>query len=40
MKELGFPLSITSPSAGTLDRQSGFMPMKRRAEETEDEFDV
>jgi hypothetical protein len=39
MKELGFPFSIT-PSAGSLERQSGFMPMKRRGEETGVEFDV
>src|SRR3954452_7119213 len=39
MKELGFPFSIT-PSAGSLEQQSGFMPMKRRGEETGVEFDV
>jgi hypothetical protein len=39
MKELGFPFAIT-PSAGSLERQSGFMPMKRRGEETGVEFDV
>ena len=39
MKELGFPFSIT-PSTGSLERQSGFMPMKRRGEETGVEFDV
>src|SRR3954470_10959656 len=39
MKELGFPFSIT-PSTGSLEQQSGFMPMKRRGEETEVEFDV
>lgn len=39
MKELGFPFSIT-PAAGSLEQQSGFMPMKRRGEETGVEFDV
>src|SRR6187200_3347808 len=39
MRELGFPFSI-SPSTGSLERQSGFMPMKRRGEETGVEFDV
>ena len=39
MKELGFPFSIT-PSTGSLEHQSGFMPMKRRGEETGVEFDV
>ena len=39
MKELGFPFSIT-PSTGSLERQSGFMPMKLRGEETGVEFDV
>jgi hypothetical protein len=39
MKELGFPFAIT-PSTGSLERQSGFMPMKRRGEETGVEFDV
>jgi hypothetical protein len=39
MKELGFPFSIT-PATGPLERQSGFMPMKRRGEETGVEFDV
>jgi hypothetical protein len=39
MKELGFPFSI-SPSTGSLEQQSGFMPMKRRGEETGVEFDV
>jgi hypothetical protein len=39
MKELGFPFSIT-PSTGSLERQSGFMPMKRRGEETGVVFDV
>jgi hypothetical protein len=34
MKELGFPFT------GSLERQSGFMPMKRRGEETGVEFDV
>jgi hypothetical protein len=39
MKELGLPFSIT-PSTGSLEHQSGFMPMKRRGEETGVEFDV
>jgi hypothetical protein len=39
MKELGFPFAIT-PSTGSLEQQSGFMPMKRRGEETGVEFDV
>jgi hypothetical protein len=39
MKELGFPFSIM-PSTGSLERQSGFIPMKRRGEETGVEFDV
>jgi hypothetical protein len=39
MKELGFPFSVT-PGTGSLERQSGFMPMKRRGEETGVEFDV
>jgi hypothetical protein len=39
MKELGFPFSIT-PSTGSLEQQSGFMPMKLRGEETGVEFDV
>ena len=39
MKELGFPFSIT-PATGSLEQQIGFMPMKRRGEETGVEFDV
>jgi hypothetical protein len=40
MKELGFPLAI-KPATGSLERQSGFMPMLlRREEETGVEFDV
>src|SRR3954467_12400860 len=39
MKELGFSFSI-SPSTGSLEQQTGFMPMKRRGEETGVEFDV
>jgi hypothetical protein len=39
MKELGFPFSI-KPAAGSLEQQSGFMPMMRRGEETGVEFDV
>jgi hypothetical protein len=39
MKELGFPFSIT-PASGSLEQQSGFMPMRLRGEETGVEFDV
>jgi hypothetical protein len=39
MKELGFPLAI-KPATGSLERQSGFMPMMLRGEETGVEFDV
>ena len=39
MKELGFPFSI-KPVTGSLEQQSGFMPMVRRGEETGVEFDV
>jgi hypothetical protein len=39
MKELGFPFSI-KPATGSLERQSGFMPMMLRGEETGVEFDV
>lgn len=39
MKELGFPLSI-KPATGSLEQQSGFMPMTLRREETGVEFDV
>jgi hypothetical protein len=39
MKELGFPLTI-SPSTGSLEKQSGFMLMRLRREETGVEFDV
>jgi hypothetical protein len=39
MKELGFPFSI-SPATGSLEKQSGFMPMRLRREETGVEFDV
>ena len=39
MKELGFPFSI-KPAAGSLEQQSGFMPMMLRGEETGVEFDV
>lgn len=38
MKELGFPLSITSK--GSLEQQKGFMPMRLNREETGVEFDV
>jgi hypothetical protein len=39
MKELGFPFSIT-PSTGSLEQRSGFVPMMMRGEETGVEFDV
>jgi hypothetical protein len=39
MKELGFPFSI-KPATGSLEQQSGFMPMLLRGEETGVEFDV
>ena len=39
MKELGFPFSI-KPAAGSLEQQSGFMPMMLRREETGVEFDI
>ena len=39
MKELGFPFSITG-ATGSLEQQSGFMPMKFRGEETGVELDV
>lgn len=39
MKELGFPLAI-KPASGSLETQSGFMPMTLRGEETGVEFDV
>jgi hypothetical protein len=39
MRELGFPFSV-KPATGSLDRQSGFMPMAFRGEETGVEFDV
>jgi hypothetical protein len=39
MKELGFPLTILPP-AGSLEKQSGFMPMRFRREETGVEFGV
>jgi hypothetical protein len=38
IKELGFPLTITAK--GSLDRQSGFMPMRLQREETGVEFDT
>src|SRR4051794_17564692 len=37
MAELGFPFTIT---AGSLERQDGFMPMRLRREQTGVEFDV
>src|ERR1700694_1201556 len=39
MKELEFPFSI-KPATGSLEQQSGFMPMLQRREETGVEFDV
>jgi hypothetical protein len=39
LKELEFPFSIT-PASGSLEAQSGFMPMKLRGEETGVEFSV
>lgn len=39
MKDLGFPFSIVE-ARGSLERQSGFMPMKLKGEETGIEFDV
>jgi hypothetical protein len=39
MKEIGFPFSITR-ATGSLERQSGFMPMKFRGEETGVELDI
>lgn len=39
MKELGFPFSI-KPATGSLEEQSGFMPMLLRREETGVELDV
>ena len=39
MKELGFPFSI-APPAGSLEQQSGYMPMRFRRDESGVEFDV
>jgi hypothetical protein len=39
LKELAFPFSI-KPATGSLEQQSGFMPMMLRREETGVEFDV
>jgi hypothetical protein len=39
MKELGFPISI-APPAGSLEKQSGYMPMRLKREEAGVEFDV
>jgi hypothetical protein len=39
MKELGFPFAI-KPATGSLEQQSGFMPMTLRREGTGVEFDV
>jgi hypothetical protein len=39
MKALGFPLSIR-PATGSLEQQSGFMPMRLYREETGVEFDI
>ena len=39
MRELGFPFTLV-PDTGTLEGQSGFMPMRLRGEDTGVEFDV
>lgn len=39
MRELGFPVSL-KPATGSLEEQSGFMPMSLRGRETGVEFDV
>jgi hypothetical protein len=39
MKDLGFPTTI-KPGVDSLERQSGFMPMKLGSEDTGIEFDV
>src|SRR4051812_3685776 len=39
LKELEFPLTIPRP-AGSLEKQTGFMPMRLRREEAGVEFDV
>jgi hypothetical protein len=39
MKELGFPFSI-APPGGSLEQQTGFMPMRFRRDEAGVEFDV
>jgi hypothetical protein len=39
MKELGFPFSI-APPAGSLEQQTGYMPMRFRRDESGVEFDV
>jgi len=39
MKQLGFPLAV-KPATGSLESQSGFMPMHFRLEQTGVEFDV
>ena len=39
MKELGFPLALTS-TAGSLEQQKGFMPMRLKREEAGVEFAV
>lgn len=39
MRELGFPFSL-KPATGSLEQQSGFMPMTLRGEETGVAFDV
>ena len=39
MKELGFPVTISSPK-GSLESHQGFMPMRLWREETGCEFDV
>jgi hypothetical protein len=39
MKEMGFPFSV-APPAGSLEQQSGYMPMRCRRDESGAEFDV
>src|ERR1700754_3340502 len=39
MKELGFPITIPPPK-DSLEKQSGFLPMRLRREEAGAEFDV
>jgi len=39
MEEMGFPFSVTPPG-GSLEQQSGYMPMRFRRDESGVEFDV